>query len=201
MPSTLNFLLLLVLLLMDTVSANSLLFYSSADNCNISSDHIGCYMHPANICCNSHAPFCVNLMLGLGASSAGNDYTQYFVHQDNCHLSKNGGSYCTQGGPNNAASCCIDMPHGGGDGATCSGFWLHGDTGASPHGWKEGTHANGGCMDPNYMSYNDGFGVKKIFLPNGTFQHALDAYNRNDFSVLAGYKALVEVMGNDTDIV
>lgn len=53
-------------------------------------------------------------------------------------------------------------------------------------------------MDPSYMSYNDGSGVKKIFLPNGTLQHTLGAYNRKDFSALAGYKTLVEAMGNET---
>lgn len=157
-------------------------------------------MHPAGVCCSSHAPFCVNLMLGLGASSPGTDYTQYFVHQDGCHLSKNGGSYCTQGGPDNTDGCCIDKSPGGDNDNTCSAFWLDGDTGASPHGWKEDTDGDGGCMDPNYMSYNDGSGAKKIFLPNGTFQHALEAYNRKDFSALAAYKTLVEIMGNDTGV-
>lgn len=157
-------------------------------------------MHPAGLCCSSHAPFCVNLMLGLGASSGENDYTQYFVHQTGCNLSKNGGSYCTQGGSGNTANCCIDMPPGGGDGSTCSGFWLDGDTGASPHGWKKETEDDQGCVDPNYMSYNDGSGTNKIFLPNGSFQHALEAYNRKDFSALAGYKALEDVMGDGTDL-
>lgn len=158
-------------------------------------------MQPAGVCCSSYAPFCGNLMLGLGASSPETEYTQYFVHQANCHLSKNGGSYCTQGGPDNTAECCIDMPPGGGDANTCSAFWLDGNTGALPHGWMENTDGDGGCMDPNYMSYNDGSGAKKIFLPNGTFQHALKAYKRKDFSALAGYKALVEIMGNDTGVV
>lgn len=59
---------------------------------------------------------------------------------------------------------------------------------------------DGGCMDPNYLSYNDGSETKKIFLPNGTLQLALEAYNRKDFSALAVYKSLAEVMGNDTEV-
>lgn len=159
-------------------------------------------MHPASVCCNSYAPFCVNLMLGVGVVPKPFIYTQYFIHQDNCQLNKNGGSYCTQGGVDNTADCCSDIPPGGGDGSTCSAFWLNGNTGATPHGWKRDADAdgNGGCMDPNYMSYNDGSGVNKIFLPNGTFHHALEAYNRKDFSALAGYKTLVEVMRSDTDV-
>lgn len=158
-------------------------------------------MYPARVCCNSHAPFCTRLLLSLGTPSPGDTYTQYFIHRNSCHLTKNGGSFCTQGGPDNSADCCIGVPPGGDDGSTCSAFWLDGGTGDSPPGWKEEIDGDRGCMNPNYMSYNDGSGPKEIFLPSGTFQHALDAYDHKNFSALIVYRKFAEVMGNVTGIV
>lgn len=142
-------------------------------------------------------------MLGLNTSYPRQKFTQYFMHQSQCRLSA-GASYCTQGGPDESAQCCIPLPTARADidNKTCSGFWLNGVTGSSPPGWEaEAEKEAGDCMDPNYLSYTDGLEVRKIYLPHGTLQQALDAHKDKNFSALAMFKTLTEVYGNDTGMV
>lgn len=44
------------------------------------------------------------------------------------------------------------------------------------------------CLEPNFLSYNDGGKQRKITIPDGSFEHAMEMYARGNFEALGRYE-------------
>lgn len=185
------FALTLMLCMAGTASANDLLFFSGGDNCYASTPHIGCYGHPGDFCCMSASPFCTTFQL---SNSGANVASIWAVSGQGCNL-HDGYKTCTQKGVGHR-DCCIDIF--GYDTSTCSAFWgiNLGGKEEEGDGLAAGGGTRGGCVQPNKMVYDDGQGMREIFLPSGTLQDAIDLYNNKDYAALGGYNTWEEVMGS-----
>lgn len=44
------------------------------------------------------------------------------------------------------------------------------------------------CSQPNFLAYNDGFGLRKMLIPDGKFDHVMEMYSKRDFGALGRYE-------------
>lgn len=176
-----EFLTLFLSLLPATVRAVDLLAFNIDKVCDTAdSDYVACSDFLDNSCCTSKEPFCETFIL----SQIGGSFDHYAMTGQSCQQTNGGYSYADDTDPIRE---CIDLPSGASR-KTCSFYWRPQVPGERQTLTPNNATGDMKCQEPNKMVYHNGTAVREIYLPNGTFQKAMDDYVEKNYTALGAFQ-------------
>lgn len=174
-----HFVILLIISLLAPVNAVDVLFFEEDGICDTTNlAYLTCSDLTEQRCCQSKEPFCVTSNLhDLGGST-----DHYVMGEGFCD--KNGIYTSVRDYP--GLSSCINIPV---DTTSdwCSSYWESAQDQEEVVSDHEDHKID--CQEPDKMAYYDGTAMRKIRLPGGTFQDAVEYYREKDFGELAKFPA------------
>ncbi|KAL1848671.1 hypothetical protein Daus18300_013541 [Diaporthe australafricana] len=165
---------ILTFALLSIASAGTDIYFFAGDHCLdimdvINHDGVACINAAPDHCCWSSGQFCSAATFYRGTDSDGSTQTMYFTNGSACLLDDNISNFRRHIG---SKGSCLSIRKDQ-DNSKCSAFWQEGER-TPPPGANDQKRTDMPCHEPNFLSYNDGGTQRKITIPDGSFEHAME---------------------------